>query len=170
MKKLEDFIIPFKGLGVGDHLFKFEIADEFFKSFEYFDGVLGKANININLLKESNMLIFDFNIVGELNLQCDRCLEYFNHKIDGHYKLYVKFGDHFLEESEEVIVIPVNESRIDLRQYFFEFLSLLIPLKKVHPLNKDGESGCTTEIIDRIDKYSKPKTDPRWDALKGIKL
>ena len=170
MKKIEDFTVPFQGLSVGDHLFKYEIGDEFFKGFEYFEGVLGKANIDVNLLKESNMLIFDFNIVGELNLQCDRCLGFFKQKIDGQYKLFVKYGTQFLEESEEVIVIPVNESRIDLRQYIFEFVSLLVPVKKVHPLNENGINGCNTEIIDRIDKYSRPKSDPRWDALKGIKL
>lgn len=170
MKKVEDFIVPFKGLSVGDHSFRFEIGDEFFKGFEYFEGVLGKANIVVNLLKESNMLIFDFNIVGELNLQCDRCLGFFNQEIDGQYKLFVKYGNQFLEESEEIIVIPASESRINLHQYIFEFVSLLVPVKKVHPLKENGQSGCNTEIIDRIDKYSRPTTDPRWDALKGIKL
>jgi len=170
VKAVEEFVIPFKGLSVGDHVFKFEIRNEFFKGFEYFENVSGQANIIVNLLKESNMLIFDFNITGELNLQCDRCLGFFNHKIDGQHKLFVKFGNEFLEESEDVIIIPVKENRIDLRQFIFEFISLLVPVKKVHPVDEFGESGCDTEIIDRINKYSKPKTDPRWDALKGIKL
>ncbi len=167
---MKEFVIPFMGLGVGSHVFEFEIGNEFFDSFEYFEGISGKANININLLKESNMLIFDFNIKGELNLQCDRCLDYFKHKIEGQNKLIVKFGNEFLEESEDVIVIAVSDSRIDLRQFIFEYVNMLLPLKKIHPKDENGKRACDKEIIDRIDKYSKLKTDPRWDALKGLKI
>lgn len=170
MKATTEFIIPFRGLSVGDHNYEFEIANEFFDGFEYFENVSGRAIVKVNLLKESNMLIFDFEINGNLHLLCDRCLGYFDQKIEGRNKLFVKFGDMFSEESEDVIIIPASESRIDLRQFIFEFVSLLVPVKKVHPLDRNGRSGCDTEIIDRINKYSRPKTDPRWDALKGIKL
>lgn len=170
MKAVEDFVIPFKGLGVGNHIFNFEIDDSFFDSFEYFENIAGKANINIDLLKESNMLIFNFSIKGQLNLQCDRCLGNFAHELEGLSKLIVKFGDEFIEESEDVIIIPVNENRFDLRQHIFEIVSLLLPVKKVHPTDKNGNSGCNPEIINRINKYSKREEDPRWDALKGLKF
>ena len=116
------------------------------------------------------MLIFNFSIKGQLNLQCDRCLGSFAHELEGLSKLIVKFGDEFIEESEDVIIIPVNENCFDLRQHIFEIVSLLLPIKKVHPTNKNGKSGCNPEIIDRINKYSKREEDPRWDALKGLKF
>lgn len=158
------------GLGVGNHIFKFEIDDSFFDSFEYFENISGKANIIVDLLKESNMLIFDIGIKGQLNLLCDRCLDSFPHKIVGHDKLIVKFGDEFLEESQDVIVIPVNENRFDLKQYIFEIVSLMLPIRKIHPTDKDGNNGCDMDIINRINKYSKQKEDPRWDALKSLKF
>lgn len=158
------------GLGVGDHKFKFEIDDSFFDSFEYFENISGKANIIVDLLKESNMLIFDIAIKGLLTLKCDRCLDHFPHKIEGHDKLIVKFGGEFIEESEDVIVIPVNENRFDLKQYIFEIMSLLLPVRKIHPTDKDGNTGCDSDIINRINKYSKQKEDPRWDVLKGLKF
>lgn len=171
MRALDEFIVPFKGLSVGNHTFNFEINDSFFDSFEYFEGVKGKADVIVELLKEPNMLIFEFSIQGDLDLQCDRCLGFYDYQIEGVNKLIVKFGDGFIEESVDVIVIPTTENRIDLRQYLFEFICLLLPLKKVHPVDEDGESNCDADIIDRIMKYSKPKTsDPRWDALKDIKL
>lgn len=169
--KVEDeFIIPFKGLGVGNHTFKFEIEKEFFDSFEYFEDVSGSAKVDVELLRESNMLIFEFAIEGDLSLKCDRCLGFFDHKIKALNKLIIKFGDKFLEESEDVMVIPVNENRIDLKQYIFEYISLQLPFKKSHPIDKDGFIDCDPDIIDRINEYSKPTADPRWDALKDIEL
>jgi len=170
VKAVDDFVIPFKGLGVGSHIFNFEIDDSFFESFEYFENITGKVNINVDLLRESNMLIFNFEINGQLNLQCDRCLGSFPHELEGLSKLIVKFSDEFLEESEDVIVISVNENNFDLRHHIFEIVSLLLPVKKVHPTDENGNSTCDSEIIDRINKYSKHEEDPRWDALKGLKF
>ncbi len=164
------FVVPFVGLSTGSHSFKFEIDSSFFESFEYFENVSGNVFVTLGLLKEPNMLIFDFTIDGVFNLICDRCLGEFDQKIEGNNKLIVKFGDSFIEESEDVIIIPVSESQIDLKQYIFEYLSLLLPIKKVHPLNDDGSSGCDPDFLERIDKYSEAKADPRWDALKNLKI
>jgi len=167
---VEEFVIPFAGLSTGSHSFKFEIGSSFFESFEYFENVSGNVFVTLSLLKEPNMLIFDVSIDGTLNLICDRCLGNFDQKIEGSNKLIIKFGESFIEESEDVIIIPVSESRIDLKQYIFEYLSLLLPIKKVHPLKADGGSGCDPDFLARIDKYSRPKADPRWDALKNLKI
>lgn len=166
---MEEFVIPFKGLDVGNHLFEFKIGDTFFESFEYLENINGHVDIDINMLKEPNMMVFDFSFKGKLNLRCDRCLGYYEHIINGNNQLIVKYGDKFSEESEEVIVIPHTESRINIKQYIFEYLCLLIPVWKSHPDKEDGEPDCDPEVIERINKYSKPENDPRWDALKDLK-
>jgi len=167
---VEDFIVPFKGLGVGNHAFKFEIEDKFFESFEYFEGINGHLLVDVDLLREPNMMIFRFEISGKLNLICDRCLGDYSEDVKGNNKLIVKFGDKFLEESDDVIIIHVNESRIDLRQFIFEYINMLLPVRKIHPKDENGDSLCDEDIIDRIDKYSEPKADPRWDALKDLEI
>ncbi|PLX05689.1 MAG: hypothetical protein C0598_13885 [Marinilabiliales bacterium] len=167
---MEEFVIPFKGLDVGNHLFKFKIGDKLFESFEYFENINGELDIEIDLLKEPNMMIFDFSFKGKLKLQCDRCLGKYDQNINGKNQLIVKYGDKFMEESEEVIIIPVNESRIDVKQYIFEYVGLLIPVWKIHPDDENGEAACDNDITDRIDQYSKPDNDPRWDALKDLKI
>ncbi len=167
---MDGFVIPFKGLSIGNHIFKFEIGDAFFKSFEYFENIGGKVVLDIDLLREPNMMILDFSIEGKLKLQCDRCLGFFSQGINGKNRLIVKFGDKFVEESEDVIVVPQTESRIDIRQYVFEYICLLLPFRKVHPADSNGNSTCNPEITNRIGTYSKPDADPRWDVLKDIKL
>lgn len=169
MKTLDEFVISFKGLDVGNHVFNFELNQEFFDSFEYFENINGHANVGLTLTKESNMMLFNFKLAGKLQLQCDRCLDYFDFDIEGSNRLIVKYGDEFKEESEDVIVIPITESRIDLKQYIFEYLSVLIPYRKIHPLDKDGNSLCDKEVIKMIEGNSEFRNDPRWDALKDLK-
>ncbi len=126
-----DFNIPFKGLSTGSHSFDFKVGETFFESFEYFEGTSGKLDVHIDLLKESNLMHLDFHLQGEVSLQCDRCLDRFNYPIEGQFLLIIKFGETFEEESDEVIIFPLTESQIDLRQYFFEYINMLLPLQKI---------------------------------------
>jgi uncharacterized metal-binding protein YceD (DUF177 family) len=164
------FTIAFRSLSTGNHSFDFEIGKQFFESFEYFEGISGELKAHVDLLKEPNMMNLAIHLQGIFNLQCDRCLGDFKQETDGNFMLIVKFGESFAEESDEVIVLPFTESMLDLKQYFFEFINMLLPLQKFHPDKENGESGCDPEMIARLDQHSEQKEDPRWDALKKLKL
>ena len=103
---------------------------------------------------------------GFVSVECDRCLERVDFPVKGDFRLVVKFGSDFDEESDEVIVIPTTESRLDIGQYFFEYINLMLPIKRVH----SDENQCNSIIIDKLEEYSEPEIDPRWEALKNIKL
>jgi uncharacterized metal-binding protein YceD (DUF177 family) len=75
-------------------------------------------------------------------------------------------GEDFAEESDEVIVIPHTESRLDVSQYIYEYINLLLPLQRAHSNIED----CDQEVINKLDAHSKQENDPRWEALKNIKL
>ena len=165
-----DFTIPYKGLSTGNHSFAFIIGKQFFESFEYFEGIDGNLNASLELLKEPNLMDFSIHLQGEVNLQCDRCLGIFKQLVEGDFKLIVKFGETFEEESDEVIILPLTENRIDLSQYFFEYINMLVPLQKIHPDKENGESGCDPKMIEQLNQYSEQKEDPRWEVLKKLKL
>lgn len=163
---MDQFIIPFKGLDTGIHRFEFKIENEFFENYEFFETEKGHVDVILDLEKESALMILHFSIQGEMLLACDRCLSEFEFPLKGDFNLIVKFGDEFVEESEDVIVIPALESRIDVSQYIFEFINLLLPIKRVHP----EIDQCDQTVIEKLAKYSEKKSDPRWNALKNIKL
>lgn len=165
MDTTKDFIIPFKGLSSGSHTFRFEIDDEFFESFEYFESERGNLLVDLELIKESAHLELIFKIEGNIKLECDRCLEEMIYPVTGGYRLIVKFGDEYGEESDEIVVIPLSESRIDIGQYVFEYINMLLPIQRVH----EDEEMCDQKVIDKLHKHSKQQSDPRWEALKGIK-
>ena len=163
---MDDFSIPFKGLSTGSHRFEFKIDNAFFESFEYFESEKGQVMVDIELIKEPSFLDLHIKMDGLVSVDCDRCLERADFPVKGDFRLVVKFGSDFNEESDEVIVIPATESRLDLRQFLFEYINLMLPIKRVHA----DESECNHKIIDKLEEYSKPETDPRWEALKNIKL
>lgn len=170
MDYLKQFVIPFRGLKLGVHHFDYEIDDKFFEAIEAAEIEHGRVLVNIELTKQERMLILEFGIEGTLQVDCDRCLEAFNQPVKGTERLIVKFGEDWDEESDEVIVIPEGEHQINVSQYMYEYISLLLPMKRIHPVDEHGNSTCNTEMLNRLgDHQHNKKPDPRWDALKKLK-
>ena len=166
VQTMDDFIIPFKGLSTGSHRFEFKIENSFFESFEYFESEKGQVKVGLEMIKESSLLDLHILMEGIVSADCDRCLEPAEFPVKGSFRLIVKFGGEFEEESDEVVLIPITESRLDLHQFLFEYINLMLPIKKVHA----DKNQCDQKIIEKLEEYSEPETDPRWEALKKIKL
>jgi uncharacterized metal-binding protein YceD (DUF177 family) len=166
----EEYIIPLSGLSLGDHSITYTIDDSFFANYDYFDAITGKLNLEVEMIKESSLIDFKFQFTGFFELKCDCCLDKFKLNVEDNFRLIVNFGNEFEEVSDEIITIPYNESKIDLSQYIYEYINLMLPYKKVHPDDEFGNSTCNQEMLDRINTFSEQQKDPRWDALKNIKL
>jgi uncharacterized metal-binding protein YceD (DUF177 family) len=87
--------------------------------------------------------------------------------------LYVKFGEEYSEEGENLIVVPEAEGTINLAWYMYECIALTIPLKHTHP-----EGMCNPEMETLLKAHSaasdeisgdEEPVDPRWNALKKLK-
>ncbi len=168
VEKFEEYIIPVKGMDIGNHRFRMEIDDSFFEQMRFSDIRSGALVLELNIEKESSLMVFDFSFSGHVELTCDRCLEKYNQELKGTYRLIFKNGDHFEEITDEVITIPAEESRIDISQYVYEFINLMIPIKKAHPDDENGFSTCNPEMLEKLDGYTARKPDPRWEKLKNI--
>lgn len=176
MKKEDKYNISFSGLSEGKHHFQFKILKDVLNSFELTD--INDVDIvaNIEMIKSSGYLSFDFNFKGKINLQCDRCLDYFDYDLDFSNKLYINFGEETsdLSDVDEQMVLSRKEDKIDLAKHFYDYINLQVPLKKIHPDDENGNSTCNHEMIDKLEKYlsgdeqEEVKTDPRWDKLKNL--
>ncbi len=163
--------IEFKGLKEGLHEFEFEVKDAFFEHFEQGLVNKGSVQVTVTLEKRSFFMKLFFDVKGWVELVCDRCLENYQQKLKNSYELFVKFGDKESDDDEIIWILP-EEHKINLAQLIYEYIILSIPLKQVHPDNKNGESGCNKEMLDKLEKFKlreeKNKTiDPRWSALKN---
>ena len=77
-------------------------------------------------------------------------------------------GRRYFEESEQVQIIPESAHKIELAPFIYEFVYLLIPARRVHPEDENGNTMCNPEIIKKLNELSKPEPDSRWDSLKGL--
>ena len=169
MNYLAHFIIPFSGLKVGNHAFTFEIDDKFFEHFEYSEIKKGELHVDCLLDKQARMMVLYFDISGTVRVPCDRCAEEFDMPIEGQQKLIVKFGVDHTEESEDILVIAEKEHELDVSQFLYEYIHLLLPFKKVHGTDENGNSLCDPEVIRYIKETEGHPVDPRWEVLKKLK-
>ena len=175
LKKNKEYIIPFVGLKPGTHRYEFNLDTAFFavQGIEEVSGAEVAAVLDFD--KQDHLMTLHFDFEGWVLLTCDRCAGEYKQPLSGKYRLIVKFGDQAEELSEELVVIGRDEYELDVSPYLYEFVRLLLPIKREHPVNESGQSECDQEVIGALDNLlvntpeKEEETDPRWDALKNLK-
>jgi uncharacterized protein len=176
MNYLDKYKISFGSLAKGEHEFQFEIDDKFFEQFGNVPVQHGFMDVLVTVNKQETMLLLDFTMEGTIETLCDRCGEPLELELTGYNELTVKFGPEPKEESEDVIVLPVKEHELNVAQFIYEYVTLLIPMRNVHEEDENGDSACNPETLKKLDqllhkeKEEEKEADPRWDVLKKINL
>jgi uncharacterized metal-binding protein YceD (DUF177 family) len=65
--------------------------------------------------------------------------------------------------------LPIG--RLKEGQHCYEYILLALPIQRVHPDDKNGESTCDPGMLDKLKEHiiiEEPETDPRWDELKKL--
>lgn len=169
--------------------YEYLLDNQFFTNIDGEEIQKGKVKISLTVTKKVGMFSFAFNLNGTVVVPCDRCLDDLDLPIETTARLIVKFGKDYSEESDEIVVIPETEGVINLAWFLYEFVALAIPIKHVHAPGKcnkqmttklkkhsarsaDDDDSLEMEGADDLiltdDGQDEEKTDPRWDALKGI--
>lgn len=164
---LRQYDVSFVGLKEGVHWFDFEIGADFLQAFDYheFEGV--KQNIRVRLHKKSNLLEFSLHSQGTVCVPCDVTGELFDLPTTNNLELVVKFGEAYNDDSDEFLVLPLGEHKLNLSQYIYEMIVLSVPLKRVSPQGLN-EVQHQVEIAQNMASTQEPITDPRWDKLKEL--
>lgn len=165
------YTIPLSGLKEGRHTFDFEIDKEFFEQFEESEVKEGRLIANVVMDKRSTHLDLAIMISGEVKICCDRCLELFFHPVVCENRLLVKFGKTIEDIDPDILSLPVGEHELDLQQHIYEYIHLALPIKRVHPNDKNGKSTCDPEMLKKLEELiidEEKEIDPRWDKLKNL--
>ena len=91
MDILDQYVIPLKGLKEGEHHYTFEVTKKFFEHFEHSEIKNGNISVNIILNKTASVIEMIINLLGKVEVICDRCLETFMMPINSSDILYIKF-------------------------------------------------------------------------------
>lgn len=168
MRTKGDYSVQFTGLKEGMHELRFELSEKFFEHFEYSEISKCEVIVDINLEKQSTMLIFDFVVQGKAEVLCDRCQEDVSIDLEHEDRLFVKFGEQTSTTENEILVLGPQEFEVDLSQYLYEFSHLALPAKRIHKTM----GACNKDVIQILEEMmeheEEKKSDPRWDALKRL--
>ena len=174
VSKRETYALRISGLGEGEHHFSFELDQEFFASFNHPDIQNGFIRAGLILEKKPGFMAIHFSFKGEVELECDRCLDNFRAPVNHHQTIFVKVGETPGELEDDVIMIGKDEHEIEVGQIMYEYIILALPVQRVHPEDASGHSTCNPEMLKRLkelrpQEHSGRETmDPRWDALKDM--
>ena len=174
MRKRSSYAVRISGLGEGDHNFSFELDRGFFALFDHSEISNGQVLAEVIMNKKAGVISLHFSIWGKVEVVCDRCLEEFMIDVASTQTIFVKPGDSPGELEDNVLIIGRDDHQVEVGQYLYEFIVLALPYQKIHPGDEDGNSSCNQDMLNRLNAHrieepgKEEKTDPRWDALKGI--
>ena len=125
-----------------DEVLVYELGADFWELFE--DSLVEKgkltAKVSINKSPRSLQLLFD--IQGAVALVCDRSLEVFDYPIQVEKKVDFKWGHETKELDTDLYMIETHAATLNIAQHLYDFVSLAIPMKKIHP----GHSAINDQL------------------------
>ncbi len=172
MNAFAPYSIPIQGLKVGVHHYQFLIENDFFALYEASPVQEGKINFAVQFDKRADMLLIDFQLVGSIRAECDRCTAMIDLPLQDERQLIVKYGEAEGEEEDEVVFISREASEFNLAQYLYEFTILALPIRNTYNCQDNPNPPCNWEILDFLEKERKEseaqKSANIWDALKDL--
>ena len=135
---LSPYLIKFSGLREGMHIYNYELGNNFFKNFDYYDFLDAKLFAKLELEKQSTLLNLKFTFYGEIEVQCDVSMENFTLDMKTDHSVVVKFKDDIISTDDKVIFLPAASHSIDVSHLIYESIILAVPQKKVHPGIENG--------------------------------
>jgi uncharacterized protein len=163
--------IPISGIKDGHHIFEFEINKSFFDLFEESEIKEGELIAVAEVLRSSSHLNLDIKISGKVRICCDRCLEMFDQPVGCENRLLIKFGNIKDDSDPEIISVPHDENELDLKQYFYEFIHLALPIQRIHPDDAKGIRTCDPVMLQKLKEHLVEKEsgdNSRWDELRKL--
>ena len=172
MEKKNEFLIPVSGLALGSHSYQFEINDGFFAEREYSEIQHGKVDVSLDIDRQETLMVLHFGIEGTVRVACDRCADEFDLPIRDEREFFLKLGTENAQESDDVEVVQAEQADYDISSLVYEFIILAVPMHRVHP-----EGQCNPEVMAMLtaeqtveETEEEKEIDPRWAALKNIKI
>ena len=174
MYDLSQFTLDFQTIKESEETFSFKLDDEFFKAVEAMEIRGGEIESTVKVSRKNGCFEVTFSSEGVVTVDCSRCLDPINLPVNTYDKLYVKLGEDYLDEGDEIVFIPESSQKFDASWHIYEFIALSIPVQHTHPegeCNKDmmqrlyGTETSETDYTSETSETSSDSIDPRWAKL-----
>ena len=178
-KQIRDqFKLRLSGVEDGTRCFSINCDKAFFELAEISEVRDGQLDLRIEMTKTEKLVNVLCQFNGYVVAPCDRCLLPVRLPMDFEQRLIVKLVANADEEPEgtddDIWVLDENTYELDLFQFVYESIFLALPIRIVHEDDENGKSTCDPAVLAKLEELSQKEeekeTDPRWDALKNLKL
>ena len=119
-------IVLLDKLELGEHLFDFQLDNSYFSTIENSELLCGTVDVKVRLILHEEDFAVDMDIVGQVQVTCDRCLDSMDVDVD----IY-----------EEEMELEDDPKQLDLAWLAYELIIVNLPLVHSH---QDG--GCNPEM------------------------
>jgi uncharacterized metal-binding protein YceD (DUF177 family) len=119
-------IVLLDKLEMGEHLFDFQLDNSYFSTIENSELLGGTVDVKVRLILHEEDFAVDMDIVGQVQVTCDRCLDSMDVDVD----IY-----------EEEMELEDDPKQLDLAWLAYELIIVNLPLVHSH---QDG--GCNPEM------------------------
>ena len=119
-------IVLLDQLEIGEHLFDFQLDREYLTTIENTELLGGAVDVKVRLILREEDFAVDMDIVGQVQVTCDRCLDAMNVDVD----IY-----------EEEMELEEDVKQLDLAWLAYELIIVNLPLVHSH---QDG--GCNPDM------------------------
>ena len=131
----------------------------------------GSLHVSGSIRKAVGFYELQLHTEGTVRIACDRCLEDMDQPVEGDVCLKVRLGSGYAEE-DDTVTVDEREGVLSVAWFVYESAALAIPIRHVHQLG-----GCNDAMMRVLSEHSAARssdadattTDPRWEALRGLK-
>ncbi len=135
------------------------------------DRFFGEIAVLAQVEKTSKMVLLKAILHAKANLTCDRCAEAFVSDIKKEYRTVYFFNEEDTGgyPKEEIVILPSDNTVIDITDDVRQFTQLTIPLKVLcQPECKGLCQECGTNLNKNTCSCTATYVDPRWEQLNKL--
>lgn len=176
----DQYKLNLRTLTEGDHEYSWLLEDRYFQSIDSNGITGGEVEVHLDLRRTGDVFSLAFSYDGVVDTTCDRCLDPLEVVVEADRELVVKFGQEYLEESDEILVVGEQDGVLDLEWLMYEDIVLSLPVQRLH---EDGQcNDSMLQIIHSVEPAEliegsegeditrdEDGIDERWAALKALK-
>ncbi len=111
----------------------YDLGATFFGLFENSLLEKGELTVMVKIDKKGSNIQLLFSITGAVELICDRSLEIFAYPVNIEKEMSFRLGHENKELTTELYMLEHKTATINIAQHIYDFVSLEIPMKKLHP-------------------------------------
>ena len=172
MCSLERYKIDLKALTEDITPLEWQLDNRFFQSLEDAQVQNGSLHVSGSIRKAVGFFELLLHTEGTVRVPCDRCLDMMDQSIEADLRLVVKLGSE-PREDDDIIIVDENDGILQTAWFIYESVVLAVPIQHVH---QPGD--CNDAMMRVLNEHSAARSsdadaqdiDPRWEALKNLKI